>query len=266
MRAKWPLFLLFFLASCAGKDEQEAYDPEIAPPPPAPSIVYRIVNQYPHDTGAYTQGLQWHNGKLYESTGDYENSSLRITDLKSGKIEKLHRMGKPDLFGEGITLFKGKIYQLTWQNRIVYVYDEKDFTKTIKTFQWPNEGWGITHNGADLIISDGSANLYFTDPETFRIKNTIAVTENGKAIDNLNELEFINGSVFANIYLTNEIIRIDPESGHVTGRMTFSNLLTAADITAGRTDVLNGIAWDSTGKRIFITGKRWPRLFELKLD
>lgn len=260
------LLTIMILASCGGNQEEETYDPDIAPPPPAPAISYSIVNQYPHDTSAYTQGLEWHNGKLYESTGDYENSSLRITDLKTGKPEKLNKMGKADLFGEGITIFKGKIFQLTWQNKMVFVYDEKDISKSIKTFQWPREGWGITHNEKELIISDGSANLYFVDPETFRVNNTIAVTENGNAVGNLNELEFINGSVFANIYLSNDIIRIDPESGHVTGRMNFANLLSPNEVVSGRTDVLNGIAWDSAGKRVFITGKRWPRMFELNFN
>lgn len=266
MRGIWAIFLLIIAASCGNKEEQDSYDPEIAPPPPAPAIAYRIVNQYPHDTGAYTQGLEWHKGKLLESTGDYENSSLRITDLKTGKVEKINNMGKPDLFGEGITAFGGKIYQLTWQNKLVFVYNENDITKSIKTFNWANEGWGITHNEKELIISDGSANLYFVDPESFRVNNTIVVTENGNSIGNLNELEYIDGSVYANIYLSNDIIRINPESGHVTGRMTLANMLATSEIIAGRTDVLNGIAWDSTGRRMLVTGKRWPRVFELQLN
>lgn len=266
MRSYLPLIILFFFVSCGGNKQDATYDPDIAPPPPAPAISYSIVNQYPHDTGAYTQGLEWYQGKLLESTGDYENSSLRLVDLKSGKVESIHKMGKADVFGEGTTAFKGKIYQLTWQNNLVYVYDEKDISRSTQTLKWPYEGWGITHNEKELIVSDGSANLYFVDPENFRVNRTIAVTENGNAVGNLNELEYIDGSVFANIYLSNDIIRVDPESGHVTGRMNFANLLSPTEFIAGRTDVLNGIAWDSTSRKMFITGKRWPRLFELKIN
>jgi glutamine cyclotransferase len=258
-------WLFLGLLACNSPKEEENYDPTIAPPPPAPLLSYQVMAQHPHDTSAYTQGLQWYNGNLFEGTGDYGNSSLRITELNSGKVLQKHLLGDPQLFGEGITILNDKLYQLTWQNNIAYLYDIKNINKPIKTFNWPYEGWGITHNQKELIISDGSANLYFVDTASFRVMRTVAVTESGKGVEELNELEYINGYVYANIYQTADIIKIDPESGQVTGRMSFANLLSADDITPGRTDVLNGIAYDSSSKRIFITGKRWPKLFEVAI-
>ena len=232
--------------------------------PPA-NITYTILAQHPHDTSAYTQGLQIFNGKLYEGTGDYETSSLRITDWKTGTVEKKHMMGTDKIFGEGINIFKNKIYQLTWQSNIVYVYDVNNIDKPINTFNWPYQGWGITNNGKELIISDGSANLYFVNPSDFKVQNTVAVVTNEGPVDSLNELEYIDGFVYANVYQTNYIVKIDSESGHVVGKMTFANLLQSSEKIPGRTDVLNGIAYDSTTKTMLITGKRWPKLFDVKL-
>lgn len=263
-------FGLILLVSACNTNDNQDQDNDIKPAYtglPAPvSINYTVIAQHPHDTSAYTQGLQVFNGKLYEGTGDFESSSLRITDWKTGVVVKKHMMGSSKIFGEGINIFKNKIYQLTWKSNLVYVYDINDIEKPVKTLNWPNEGWGITNNGLDLIISDGSANLYFVDPENFKVKNTIAVVDNNGPIRNINELEFIDGFVFANVYNTDDIIKIDPESGHVVGKMTFTNLLQPSDYIAGRTDVLNGIAYDSTSKTMLITGKRWPKLFEVKLN
>jgi glutamine cyclotransferase len=228
-------------------------------------ISYTVLAQHPHDTSAYTQGLQLHNGKLYEGTGDFETSSLRITDWKTGTVEKKHMMGSSSIFGEGINIFKNKLYQLTWKNNIVYVYDINNIEKPINTFKWPYEGWGITNNGTDLIISDGSANLYFVNPDDFKVKNTVAVVDNNGPIDSINELEFINGFVYANVYLTNDILKIEPESGHVVGKMSFPNLLPDNERTP-RTDVLNGIAYDSSSNTLIITGKRYPKLYDIKLN
>ncbi len=262
--------LLVLLVSACNNTDTQDQDNDIKPAYvglPAPiSINYTIIAQHPHDTSAYTQGLQIFKGKLYESTGDFELSSLRITDWKTGIVEKKHQMGSNKIFGEGINIFKNKLYQLTWKNNIVYVYDLNNIEKPVKTFNWSNEGWGITNNGTDLIISDGSANLYFVNPDDFKVKNTIAVVANIGSIDNINELEFIDGFVYANVYQTDDIIKIDPESGHVVGKMTFANLLSPSERIPGRTDVLNGIAYDSTTKTMFITGKRWPKLFEVKLN
>lgn len=234
---------------------------------PAPANVsFSIMAQYPHDSSAYTQGLQLYNGKLYEGTGDYEASAIQISDYKTGKIEKKHRMGSSKIFGEGITIFNNKLYQLTWQNNTVYVYTLNNLDKPETTFTWPYEGWGITNNGTELIISDGSSNLYFVNPENFKVTNTVSVMDNRGPIRNLNELEYINGYVYANVYETNYIVKINPESGHVAGILNIPGLLQPLDIVPGRTDVLNGIAFDSSTGNLLITGKRWPKLFEVKLN
>ncbi len=259
-------FSVILATGCGGNNDDK--DPALTTSysgirPPAP-LPFTVINQFPHDTSAYTQGLQWYNGKLYESTGDYENSSLRITDRATGKVITKHMMGSQEIFGEGITILRDTLYQLTWENNIVYVYSIHDLSKPIKTLAWPYQGWGITNNGTNLIISDGSANLYFVDPSTFKVNNTVRVADNRGNVSQLNELEFINGKVYANVYQTNDIIEIDPESGHVTGKVTFDNLLTRED-RHQNTDVFNGIAYDSTTQTMFVTGKRWPKLFEVKM-
>ena len=268
---KYFFSLLFVLAiiSCNNSENNET-DPTLVTPKSgiaAPvTLSYNIIAQHPHDTSAYTQGLQLFNGKMYEATGDFENSSLRLTDFKTGKVEKIHPMGSDKIFGEGITILNNKIYQLTWQSHIVYVYDINDITKPIKTFNWPYEGWGITSNGTDLIVSDGTANLYFVNPEDFKVRSTISVQTNQGPLDSINELEYINGFVYANVYTTDSIVKIDPESGHVVGLMEFNNMLQPGEFIQGRTDYFNGIAYDSTSNTIFVTGKRWPKLFEIKLN
>ncbi len=268
MKQLLALALAAFLFSCNNNDAPDN-DPSIAPPSSgiaAPQeITYTILAQYPHDTSAYTQGLQLYNGKMYEGTGDFENSSLRITNHKTGAVEKKHMMGSQKIFGEGINIFNNKLYQLTWESHIVYVYDLANLDKPVKTFNWPYEGWGITNNGTDLIISDGSSNIYFVDAETFKVKNTIAVRNNKGPVNNINELEFIDGFIYANIYTTDKIVKIDPESGIIKGIMSFDNLLSSSDRTV-RTDLFNGIAWDSASKSMFITGKRWPKMFELRIN
>lgn len=257
------------LYSCNGSDT-ETVDSSIIPPSagvPAPSnITFNIMAQHTHDTGAYTQGLQLYNGKMYEGTGDYVNSSLRITDYKTGKVESIHKMGSDKIFGEGICIFNNKIYQLTWESNVVYVYDINNINKPIQTFNWPYQGWGITHNGTDLIISDGSSNLYFVNPADFKVKSTIAVRTDKGPIDNINELEYIEGFVFANVYTQDAIIKINPESGIVEGVMNFTNLLPESERIIGRTDYFNGIAYDSVSKTMFVTGKRWPKMYEIKIN
>ena len=233
------------------------------------NIAFTIVAQYPHDTSAFTEGLQVYKGKLYEGTGMEHESTLRISDLKTGKVEKKHFYTDPKIFGEGINVFKGKIYQLTWKNHIVFVYDEKNIDQPVKTLTWPYEGWGMTNNGTNLIISDGSANLYFVNPDDFKVKSTIAVTDNSGPIPQLNELEYNDGSLLANVWGSNYILKIDPSSGHVIGKVDFGELRDKYfpnQIIPERTDVLNGIAYDSATKKIYITGKRWPMLFEVSLN
>ena len=238
----------------------------IAPPQ---NLTLNITGVYPHDTSAYTQGLEIHDGKLYEGTGDYETSSMRITDIKTGKVEHKHIMGSNEVFGEGITIFNNKIYQLTWQSHVVNVYDINNIDKPIKTFNWPYEGWGITHDATSLIISDGSANLYFVNPDDFRIKSTMQVSDNIGPVLELNELELINGFVYANVYQQDFIVKIDPANGHVVGKISLPGLQQQYfknQIVNGRTDVLNGIAYDSITKKMYFTGKRWPKLFEATIN
>jgi glutamine cyclotransferase len=232
------------------------------------SIPFNITAIYPHDTSAYTQGLEIFNGKLYEGTGDYINSSIRIAEIKTGKVVQKHMMGTAEIFGEGITIFKDKIYQLTWKNHLINVYDIKNINQPIKTFNWPYEGWGITHNDTELIISDGSANLYFVKPEDCSIKTTKQITDNIGPIKLINELELIDGYIFANVYGSEYIIKIDPSNGHVVGNISLPGLIKqyAKEYQLDEEEVLNGIAWDSTTKKIYITGKRWPKVFEMTVN
>ncbi|HEX8357416.1 MAG TPA: glutaminyl-peptide cyclotransferase [Segetibacter sp.] len=232
---------------------------------PPSNIQYNIVATYPHDTASYTQGLIWQNNTLYEGTGLEGQSRLLKVDLANGKATQEISLD-PSVFGEGITILNDKIYQLTWQNHKVFVYDAKTFKK-VKEFAWNHEGWGITHNGSELIISTGESNLYVVDPESFKVKKIIGVTDNNGPLGNLNELEYIDHAIYANIYTSDVIIKIDPGSGRVVGKMDFSNLLAKSgkQVSDDGNLVLNGIAYDSTKNSMYITGKKWPLLFEVKL-
>jgi len=270
---KYLLFaVVILLAACNGNEPKTEETTETGTPAnglAAPkNISINIIGIYPHDTSAYTQGLEIYKGKLYEGTGDFETSSLRITDIKTGNVEHKHMMGSNKIFGEGITIFKDKIYQLTWQSHIVYVYDINNLDKPIKTFTWPYEGWGITHNATDLIISDGSSNLYFVNPDDFRIRTTVQVTDNAGPVESINELELIDGFVYANVYTQDIIVKIDPANGHVVGKIDLPGLKQQYfyNQIGPRTDYLNGIAYDSTSKKIYITGKRWPKMFEATIN
>ena len=267
MKKYFAIGLVIFLAACNGNENNnKSYDPELVVPK-TPTIPYTIIAEYPHDTSAYTQGLEFHNGKLYEGTGDFKTSSLRVTDYKTGRVEKKHMMGTDSIFGEGITILKDKLYQLTWESNIVYVYEAGNIDKPVKTFKWPYDGWGLTNNGTSLIISDGTSKLFFVNPDDFRLMSTVRVSDKSGPIDSINELEYVDGFIYANVYQTDVIIKIDPSNGDVVGKMEFSGTKFFADqIVPGRTDVLNGIAYDSTKKTFFITGKRWPKMFELKLN
>ena len=174
-------------------------------------------------------------------------------------------MGTDKIFGEGITIFNNKIYQLTWESHKAYQYDINKIETPEKTFDWPYEGWGLTHDTSSLIISDGTANIYFVDPTTFKVKSTVAIKDDQGPVNYLNELEYVNGFIYANVYQTNIIVKINAESGHVVGRLYMNGLLQQNDIVANRTDVLNGIAYDSTTKNFLITGKRWPKMFEVRV-
>lgn len=232
-----------------------------------------LMAEYPHDTSAFTEGLLVHKGKLYESTGLLNQSFIQKTDIKSGKIENKIQLKDPNIFGEGINILDDKLYQLTYQNHVAFVYNLSDLTKPVQTFNWHTEGWGITNNGTDLIISDGQAsgNLYFVNPSNFTTKKIISVTDNNGPVNNINELEYINGSIYANVWGKTFILQINPDNGHVIGKLETTDLLksfySSYPINWQELDnVLNGIAYDSTTKKIFITGKRWPKIFELKMN
>lgn len=251
------------------KDNNTTPAPADSNPPP-PAISYTVVKIYPHDTTSYTEGLFWLNDALYESTGNYGASELRKNNLTTGKADKLIKLGK-EYFGEGISLINNKLYQLTYKEKRVFVYDPNTFTK-IKEYEWSTgEGWGMTHNDSELIISNGSSNLYFVDPETFKIKRITGVTNNYGPVTYLNELEYVNGSIYANIWQTNTIVKIDPNTGKVTGTMDMTGLLDKngtpmPDEWYGEGNVLNGIAYDSSKNSFYVTGKDWPALFEIKLN
>ncbi|MDO8995490.1 MAG: glutaminyl-peptide cyclotransferase [Sediminibacterium sp.] len=229
------------------------------------NISFQVLNIFPHDTASYTQGLIWHEGKLWEGTGWETESKLLLTDHKTGKAIKSVKLPDNE-FGEGITILNKKIYQLTWKDHKVYVYDLKTLKKE-KVFDWPYEGWGITTDGSALIVSTGGSNIYWVDPNNFKITKTLGVSDNNGYTDNINELEWVNGFIYANKYLTDYILKIDPVSGQVVGRINLAGLLQQSNQPiVANTDVLNGIAFNPTTGTFFVTGKRWPALYELKLN
>lgn len=223
---------------------------------------YRVVASYPHDRDAFTQGLVMDEGELFEGTGINGASSLRRVDLETGAV-----LEQIDLafryFGEGVTTFGDRIIQLTWLSHTGFVYDKSTFEE-VDVFEYPTEGWGITHDGARLIMSDGTSTLYFLDPDTFERIGTVLVKDERGPVRRLNELEYIDGAVWANVWLTDTIVIIDPDTGVVTGRIDLSGLLQPEDLTEP-VDVLNGIAYDGQRNRVLVTGKLWPKLFEIEL-
>ncbi|MGH9831097.1 MAG: glutaminyl-peptide cyclotransferase, partial [Blastocatellia bacterium] len=223
---------------------------------------YRIVHTYPHDPTAFTQGLIYFDGHLYESTGLNGKSSLRMVDLETGRVLQRHDL-PADLFGEGLTNWGSTLLQLTWKARMGFVYDRSSF-RLLRTFHYEGEGWGLTQDGGHIILSDGSSSLRFLDPQTFREVKRIVVSDSGVEVHDLNELEYIHGEIYANIWQTNLIAMISPKDGHVVGWIDLTDLLPASERTNSDA-VLNGIAFDATHDRLFVTGKLWPKLFEIQL-
>jgi glutamine cyclotransferase len=228
---------------------------------PAAVAGYRVVKVYPHDRQAFTQGLQYVDGDLYEGTGQNGQSGIRKVKLETGEVLQ-HQPLDAKYFGEGITVWGSTIVQLTWQSEIGFVYDKASF-KPIKSFKYVGEGWGLTHDGTRLIMSDGLSALRFLDPVSFKETGRVNVRDNGVAISKLNELEFVKGEILANVWQTSRVARISPKTGDVVGWIDLSGLLDARE--AMGTDVLNGIAYDAKGDRLFVTGKWWPKLFEIKI-
>ncbi|MGB7172756.1 MAG: glutaminyl-peptide cyclotransferase [Candidatus Acidiferrales bacterium] len=247
----WLLLILVFASSTVLKAQSKA-----------PTYGYRIIHTYPHDPAAFTQGLIYLNGFLYESTGLNGKSSLRKVDLETGKVLQQHDLPQ-DLFGEGLTNWGNTLIQLTWKAHTGFVYDRASFSQ-LRTFRYQWEGWGLTQDGTNLILSDGSSTLHFLDPQSFREVRRIVVTDGGVEVHDLNELEYIHGEIYANIWQTDLIAIISPKDGHVAGWVDLTGLLPASE-RANSDAVLNGIAFDTTHNRLFGTGKLWPKLFEIRV-
>lgn len=226
-------------------------------------INFKVQSTIPHSKESFTQGLVIHNGQLYESTGQ-ENSWIGIVDIKTGTADKKVILDKA-YFGEGITILNNKIYQLTWQNNKGFVYDVHTY-EMIKEYDYDTEGWGLTHDSTQLIMSDGTHTLYFRDTLDFTIKKELKVTYNGQPVNSLNELEYINGFIYANVWRTNWIAKIDPTNGEVAGFLDLSQLVQQTKLLHPNADVLNGIAWHYGTQSMLVTGKNWPYIYVLKMD
>lgn len=264
------LALALLLGACQG--DRPSAQPADAEPTPAdgggpgapgtPTYRVEVVREYPHDRGAFTQGLEFHDGVLYESTGLEGQSSLRKVELETGRVLQ-RQVVPPPHFAEGITVLDGKLYQLTWKSGRGFIYDPQTLALR-DSFSYAGEGWGLTNDGTQLILSDGSSRLRFLDPAGFRVTRTVEVTDGGLPVANLNELEYIDGEVWANVWQTEWIARIDPATGRVTGWVDVRGLLLPAE-RSGTEDVFNGIAYDRANQRLVVTGKFWPKLVEIRV-
>ena len=228
------------------------------------TLSHSIIKAFPHDTGSYTQGLTFYKGELYEGTGLEGHSKLMKVELESGKILQQIKLAN-EIFGEGIAILRDTIYQLTWKNKVVYVYTLKDFKK-VKEFQIATEGWGITHDGTKLIVSTGSGDLYFYDPSTFRLLSKSGIMEGGNLTFNLNELEYIDGFVYANQFTYPYILKIDPIEGKVVAKYNLNDMWDRVKAINPNVEVPNGIAYNELTKKIYVTGKLWPELYEIQLS
>ena len=239
--------------------------------PTIPAINYTVVNALPHDTSFFTEGLEFYKGQLFESSGgDYEASpfpsAVGVVNTQTGKNDIKIELDKSRYFGEGITFFNDKLYVLTWKSRVGFVYDATTFKK-IREFPLPAaEGWGMTHDSASLIMSDGSSNLYYLSPETLGLQKIVSVKDHNGPVANINELEYINGYIYANQWLTSYILKIDPASGQVVGRLDLTPLAKEVNAKAPYAESLNGIAYDAASGKLYVTGKKWPSLYEISLQ
>jgi len=272
------IICIVLLFSCGGnteksQDQSSIVENQIAAPV---NLSYTVINSFPHDTAAFTQGLEVYQNSFLESTGLFGRSTLRRVDIQSGKISKNQKMDSL-IFAEGLTVFNDTIYQLSWENHLVFMYAAKDF-KPIGQLPWTGQGWGITHDDNNLIISEGSDKLYFVEPRTLKLKKIVSVKDQYGAVNNLNELEFIDGYVYANRWQYDYILKIDPSSGYVVGMINLQDFLqknSRADLSYLKREgstamqsgaVLNGIAYNKKEKTLYITGKLWPEIFEIRLQ
>lgn len=287
MRLYFFIVMIFLLASCGGNTannkpnmnanlvknaNSNAANIPVKTNGPAPVDTYEIVKTYPHDPKAFTEGLFFYNNFLYESAGEYEQSTLRKVELETGKVVQQYKVPR-EYFGEGTTIFDNRIYQMTYQENTGFVYDADDF-KLIRQFSYKGEGWGLTHDDKELIMSDGTHVIRFVSPENFQTEHTISVfLEDGKPLMNINELEYIKGEIWANVWHSeksnilgkeNQIVRIDPNSGKILGWVDFSGI-SPDDSKRDPENTFNGIAYDAENDRIFVTGKNWKKLFEIKV-
>ncbi len=257
---------LILLSACNNKVPEYKVQNDSSPQ----NISYRVINAFPHDTSAYTEGFLVHNGILYEATGHTSaypgsRSMFGIVDLSNGQIDKKVEIDKNKYFGEGIAFLRDRVYQLTDTTRIGFVYDEKTFKK-LGDFYYDGEGWGLTTNGAYLLMSNGSSNIVYREPSGFKIVKTLGVRDNNGPVQNINELELINGYIYANQWLTDYILKIDTTTGMVVGRIDLSSLKNEAKIKYPFAEETNGIAYDSIKNKIYVTGKLWPTIYEIQFD
>ncbi len=267
MRGSTVVASVIAVLACSGTPaaREETSGAETASVPASVSVpLYTadIVATFPHSPDAFTQGLELHGGRLYESTGLIGHSSLRIVDLDSGRLEQMRALA-PELYAEGLTVLEGRVYQLTYQSERCLVSDAATLAP-IGEHRYPGEGWGLTHHDGALIVSDGTSVLRFLDPETFALRHTLAVLDGATPIDQLNELEMVEGELFANVWMSDRIARIDLATGAVTGWIDLAFLRAQLGLTE-RQAVLNGIAYDAEAHRLFVTGKLWPALYEIRL-
>jgi glutaminyl-peptide cyclotransferase len=246
-------------AACGNDNGPQPDDPSMEPP--APVVAVEQVRSYPHDSTAFTQGLVWRGGRLYESTGRYGQSTLRLVELETGNVLQRVALGQ-QYFAEGLAAVGDSLYQLTWKEGVAFIYDPATL-RQIGQVSYNGEGWGLAYDGRRLIVSDGSSYLTFVDPGTFQVDTTIRVTDAGQAVAQLNELEWVKGEIWANVWHTQRIARIDPQTGRVKGWLDLSELIPAVSDPEA---VLNGIAYDSAADRLLVTGKLWPRLYEIRVS
>ena len=262
------LLVLTLLQACADQSGENAEGNDASSSIPAPSLInYQVINQYPHDTGSFTEGFTFYNGQLFESTGAPEappNNGTWIgsIDLATGQISRKVDLGKA-WFGEGIVFFNDKLYQLTYQTKKGFVYDARTFKK-IREFSYNSEGWGLTHDGQHLIMSTGTSNLYYLSPDSLSFVKMLPVQDNSGYVASINELEYIDGFIYANQWLTPYILKIDPATGYVVGKMDLSRQVNEVKSRFPEAEELNGIAYDSATKKTFVTGKKWPLIYEIR--
>jgi glutaminyl-peptide cyclotransferase len=246
-------------APAAGEEEN---DTPRTVPARTPLYGFDVVAEYPHDPQAFTQGLQWHEDRFFESTGQVGNSGIREVELATGRVIRKQPLEAPH-FGEGMVILGNTLYQVTWTSGKAFTYDWRTFSRAAE-FRYDGEGWGLTTDGTAVIMSNGSSTLVWRDPVTFEAQRALTVTDNGVPVQQLNELEWVKGEIWANVWMSDRIARIDPATGKVLGWIDLTGLLSNLDRT-GKEDVLNGIAYDATRDRVFVTGKLWPKLFEIRI-